>query len=61
MRMTKKRTDALIELRANDVFEFASMRVGFRISDGERVGEQALGEATAAHDVARAVHAVSCK
>ena len=40
--VTEKRADALIELGADDVFEFAGLRVGFGIIDGERVFEKAL-------------------
>ena len=52
--MAEKRADALIELGTDDVFEFASLRVGLGIIDGEGIFEQALCEAMTAHYVASA-------
>jgi hypothetical protein len=55
--MAEERAYTLVELGADDVFEFAGLIVGFGIFDGERVFEQALGQAMAAHHVARAARA----
>ena len=50
--MAEKGADALVQFGADDVFEFAGLRVGFGIVDGEGVLEEALGEAVAADNVA---------
>ena len=55
--MAEECADTLVELGADDVFEFAGLIVGFGIFDGERVFEKALGQAMAAHNVARASRA----
>ena len=55
--MTEEGADALIELGADDVFEFAGLIVGFGVFDGECVFEKAFGEAVAADDVAGAARA----
>jgi hypothetical protein len=52
--VTEKSADALIELRADDVFEFASLGVGLGIIDGESVFEKALCKAMTAHHIASA-------
>lgn len=52
--MAQERADALVELRADDVFEFAGLVVGFGVVHREGVFEQTLGEAVAADDVAGA-------
>ena len=51
-RMAKKSANALVELGADDVFEFAGLRMRFGVVDGKSVLEEALGEAVAADDVA---------
>jgi hypothetical protein len=55
--VTEKSADALIELGADDVFEFAGLGVGFGIIDGESIFEKALCEAMTAHYVASAAAA----
>jgi hypothetical protein len=40
--MTEERADALVELGANDVLEFAGVRVGFGIGDRKCIGQQAF-------------------
>ena len=40
--MAEKSADALVELGADDVLKFASLRVGFGFVDGERVFEEAF-------------------
>ena len=55
--MAEERADALIELGADDVFEFAGLIVGFGVFDGESVFEEALGETMTADDVAGAAGA----
>src|SRR5881296_1588150 len=57
LRVPQKGADALVELRADDVFEFAGLRVRFGFVDGESVFEKALGQAMAADDVARSLAA----
>src|ERR1700722_18167557 len=59
LRMTEERADALVELGANDVLEFAGVGVGFGIGNGECIGPRAFCQAPPAHDVARAIFAVS--
>src|ERR1700722_18215695 len=58
LRMTEERADALVELGANDVLEFAGVRVGFGIGDRKCIGQQAFCQAPPAHDIARAIFAV---
>ena len=41
--MPEERADALIEFRADDVFEPAGLRVRFGVVDGESVLEEAFG------------------
>jgi hypothetical protein len=55
--MAEERADALVQLRADDVFKLAGLRVRFGILDGKRVLEEALGQAVAADNVARALAA----
>src|SRR6267378_3859255 len=57
LRMAEERADALVELRADDVFELAGLRVCFGILDAKSVLEEALGQAVAADNVARALAA----
>ena len=52
--MAEKRADALIELGTDDVFEFASLRVGLGIIDGEGIFEKALCQAMTPHHIASA-------
>lgn len=54
LRMTKEATDSFIEFGADDVLKFAGLGIGFRVSDGKCIGEEALGKATAANHVAGA-------
>jgi hypothetical protein len=53
--MAEEGADALVEFGADDVLELAGVGIGFGIGDGESVGEEALGEATAADDIASAI------
>ena len=55
LRMAEERADALIQLRADNVFELAGLRMDFGFVDGKSIFEQALREAMAPHDVARAL------
>ena len=55
--MAQERADALVQLGADDVFELAGLVVGLGVIDGESVFEEALGQAVAADDVARAAGA----
>jgi len=41
--MSEKATDALIQLRADDVLELAGLVAGLGVVDGEGVFEEALG------------------
>jgi hypothetical protein len=50
----EKSADALIELGADDVFEFAGLGVGLGIIDGEGVFEKTLCQAMTAHHIASA-------
>jgi len=50
--MAEKRADALVEFRADDVFEFASLGIGLGVWNRKRVSEKALGEPSAADDIA---------
>jgi hypothetical protein len=51
--MAKERADALVEFRADDVFELAGLAMRFMVVNAEGVLEKALGEAVTANDVAR--------
>ena len=53
-RMAKERADTLIELRRDDMFEAACLRLSLCVFDGKSVSEEAFGEAMAADDIARA-------
>lgn len=53
--MTEESADALVEFRADDVFEPAGLGLRFRILDGEGVFEKALRQSMPADDVARAL------
>jgi hypothetical protein len=53
--MAEERADTLIQLRADDVFELAGLRVYFGFVDGKSILEEALGKAVAADDVACAL------
>jgi hypothetical protein len=55
--VAKKSADALVEFLADDVFEFAGLRVRFGVVDGKRVLEEALGQAVTADYVASALAA----
>jgi hypothetical protein len=50
--MTKKGADALVQLRADNVFELARLRVRFGIVDGKSVLEQPFRQAMPPHYVA---------
>src|SRR5690348_1418293 len=52
--MAEKRADALVEFRADDVLEFAGLRIGLGVWDRKSVSEEALGETAAADDIAGA-------
>ena len=52
--MAQEGADALVELRADDVFEFAGLAVGFGVVHREGVFEEAFGEAVAADYIAGA-------
>jgi hypothetical protein len=41
--VTKKGTNPLLELRADNVLEFAGMRIGFGFNNRKCIGEEALG------------------
>jgi len=56
-RMAEEGTDALIELRADDVFEAARLRVGLGVVDGESVFKEAFGQPMPAYDTSRALAA----
>ena len=53
--MPEKRANLLLEFRADNVLEFAGVRVGFGADDGECVGEKPLGKPVAADHIARAI------
>src|SRR5437016_14283016 len=57
LRVSEERANALVQLRTDDVFEFAGLRVRLGIVDGKSVLEEALGQAVAADDVARTLAA----
>ena len=50
--MTEESADTLIEFRADDVFEAASLRMRLGFVDGKSVLKEPLGKAVAADDVA---------
>src|SRR6266403_6241968 len=52
--VTEESADALIELGADNVFEFACLSVGFGVIDGESVLEKTLCKAMTTHHVASA-------
>jgi hypothetical protein len=56
-RVTKERTDALIQLRADDVLETAGLRVGFGVVYGESIFEETFSQPVPAHDAPRALAA----
>src|SRR5712692_8415146 len=53
----EERADTLVQLRADDVFELARLRVRLGFVDGKSVLEEALGQAVTADHVARALAA----
>ena len=55
--MAEERADALIEFRADDVFEPAGLRVSLGIVDGKSVFEEAFSQPMPAHDAPRALAA----
>jgi hypothetical protein len=59
--MAEKGADTLIELRADDVLEFAGLCLCFGVVDGEGVFEEALGQAMTANNVAGAATSVRCE
>src|SRR5579859_25571 len=54
-RVAKKRADARIQLRTDDVFEAAGLRVRFGFVNGKSVFEQSLRQTMASHDIACAL------
>src|SRR5260370_3366605 len=46
----EERANALVQLRADDVFEFAGLRVRLGIVNGKSVLEESLGEAVTAEN-----------
>lgn len=50
--MAEKRADALVEFGADDVLEFAGLRIGLSVWDCKSVSEEAFGKTTAADNVA---------
>lgn len=57
LRVAEKGADALIELRADDMFEPACLRVSLGVIGGESVFEEAFGQPMPAHDASRALAA----
>ena len=55
--MAEETADPLVELRANNVLEFAGLVAGLGVLDREGVLEQTLGQTMTAHDVASAAAA----
>jgi hypothetical protein len=55
--MAQERTDTLVQLGTDDVFEFTGLVVGFGVVDREGVFEEALGQAVAADYIAGAASA----
>jgi len=53
--VAEESTDALIQLRADDVFEPAGLRVGLGVVGGESVFKKTFGQPMPAHDAARAL------
>ena len=59
--MAEERADALIELRANDVFEPTGLRVRLGVVYGESIFEEAFSQPMPAHHAPRALAAHRCK
>src|ERR1700687_4893899 len=57
LRVPKERADTLVQLRADDVFEFAGLRARLGIVDGKSVLEEALGQPVTPDNVTRALAA----
>src|SRR5712692_9908613 len=57
LRVPEERANALVQLRADDVFELARLRMRLGFVDGKCVLEEALGQAVTADHVARALAA----
>ena len=55
--MAEETADALVQFRADDVLELASLVASLGVFDGESVLEEALGEAMAANNIASATAA----
>src|SRR6266852_626098 len=55
--VTEEGANALVQLRADDVFELASLRMRLGFVDGKSVFEKALGETVTTDHVARALAA----
>ena len=53
--------DALVQLRADDVFKLAGLRMRLGFVDGKSVFEKALGETVTADNVARALATYGCE
>ena len=53
--MAEESADTLIQFRADDVLELASLRVQFGVVDGKCVFEEPLREAMAPDDISRAL------
>jgi hypothetical protein len=54
-RVPQEATNALVQFRADDVFEFAGLRVRLVLVDAESILEQPLRQPVAPHYIARAV------
>ena len=52
--MAQEAADALVEFWADDVLEFAGLRMRFVVVNAKRVFEQALSKPMSSHHVARA-------
>ena len=52
--MAKETAYALVELWADDVLEFAGLRIGLGVGDRKRVCEEAFSEPTTTNDIASA-------
>lgn len=55
--MAKECADALIQLRADDVFEPTGLRMSLSVIDGESIFEEAFREPMPAHDAPRSLAA----
>ena len=53
-RMAEEAANALVELRADDVLEFAGLRIGLGIGNSKRVCEEVLSEAATANNITSA-------